>query len=130
MIYIYCLEMNKVKTYSDIQNEKQLDKTALELFNEIYEKLNTLSEQEIKYIAESANTPIDGNVESIENEITNVQNEGFVGGLVGGLGGLIAGDKLGKAICQALGVTTGPLYSLLTSKLVMTAICTYLGIKM
>lgn len=122
--------MNKVKTYSDIQNEKQLDKTALELFNEIYEKLNTLSEQEIKYIAESANTPIDGNVESIENEITNVQNEGFVGGLVGGLGGLIAGDKLGKAICQALGVTTGPLYSLLTSKLVMTAICTYLGIKM
>lgn len=122
--------MNKVKTYSDIQNEKQLDKTALELFNEIYEKLNTLSEQEIKYIAESANTPIDGNVESIENEITNAQNEGFVGGLVGGLGGLIAGDKLGKAICQALGVTTGPLYSLLTSKLVMTAICTYLGIKM
>ncbi len=122
--------MNKVKTYSDIQNEKQLDKTALELFNEIYEKLNTLSEQEIKYIAESVNTPIDGNVESIENEITNAQNEGFVGGLVGGLGGLIAGDKLGKAICQALGVTTGPLYSLLTSKLVMTAICTYLGIKM
>jgi len=122
--------MNKVKTYSDIQNEKQLDKTALELFNEIYEKLNTLSEQEIKYIAESVNTPIDSNIESIENEITNAQNEGLVGGLVGGLGGLIAGDKLGKAICQALGVTTGPLYSLLTSKLVMTAICTYLGIKM
>lgn len=121
---------NKVKTYSDMLSDRKMDAKTLQLFNEIYEKLNNLSEQEIKYIVESANMPINGDVESIEKEITNAQNEGLIGGLVGGLGGIIAGDKLGKAICKALGVTTGPLYSLLTSKLVMTAICTYLGIKM
>lgn len=121
---------NKVKTYSDMLSDREMDAKTLQLFNEIYEKLNNLSEQEIKYIAESANIPINGDVESIENEITNAQNEGLIGGLVGGLGGLITGDKLGKAICKVLGVTTGPLYSLLTSKLVMTAITTYLGAKM
>lgn len=120
---------NKVKTYSDLLSDREMDAKTLQLFNEIYEKLNNLSEQEIKYIAESANMSINGDVESIEKEITNTQNEGLIGGLVGGLGGLIAGDKLGKAICKALGVTTGPLYSLLTSKLVMTAITTYLGAK-
>lgn len=120
---------NKVKTYSDMLSDRKMDAKTLQLFNEIYEKLNNLSEQESKYIVE-ANIPINGDVESIENEITNAQNEGLIGGLAGGLGGIIAGDKLGKAICKALGVTTGPLYSLLTSKLVMTAICTYLGIKM
>ena len=33
------------------------------------------------------------------------------------------------AICKALGITQGPLYNLMTSKIMTTAICTYLGVK-
>ena len=122
--------MANVKTYTDIVNEKYTDAEALKLFNELYEKINSLSDKELKYISESVKNNIPEDTESIENELDILQNEGFVGGATGLSGGLIAGDKLGKAICKALGVTTGPLYSLLTSKIVMTAICTYLGIKM
>ena len=122
--------MEKVKTYSDILTDKENETNALINFNSIYEKLNNLSEQEIKYITESKTDSIPSDVKSIDDEILNIQNEGVIGGLIGGLGGIIAGDKLGMAICKALGVTTGPMYSLLTSKLVITAICTYLGIKM
>jgi len=122
--------MANVKTYTDIVNEKYVDADTLKLFNELYAKINTLSDKELKYISESVKCNIPDNVENIENEIDTLQNEGFLGGATGLIGGLIAGDRLGKAICQALGVTTGPLYSLLTSKIVMTAICTYLGIKM
>lgn len=121
--------MNSIKTYSDMMNEKELDAKSLELFNQLYEKLNNLSDKEIRYIAESVNSE-EVSVDSINTEIEKMQNEGFFGGAAGLLGGLIAGDKLGKAICNALGVTGGPLYNLLTSKIVMTAICTYLGIKM
>ena len=122
--------MANIKTYNDMLNDKQTDAEALKLFNELYEKINALSDKELRYIAESVKNEIPENVENIEKEISTMQNEGFFGGATGLIGGLIAGDKLGKAICKALGVTTGPLYSLLTSKIVMTAICTYLGIKM
>lgn len=122
--------MEKVKTYSDILTDKENDAKMLAIFNDIYEKFSNLSEQELKYIIEGKSDNINGDVKSIDAEISTLQNEGVIGGLIGGLGGIIAGDKLGMAICKALGVTTGPLYSLLTSKLIITAICTYLGIKM
>lgn len=120
---------NKVKTYSDMLSDRKMDAKTLQLFNEIYEKLNNLSEQEIKYIAESMKSEIPATTETIDAGIEQMQNEGFLGGVAGLIGGLITGDKLGKAICQALGITTGPLYSLLTSKVVIAAIATYLGAK-
>ena len=123
--------MNETKTYNDMLNERASDEKALEIFVELYKKNLNLSEKERRFINESVNVnelPCD--VEAIEKTMGDMQNEGLLGGLVGGIGGLVAGDKLGKAICKALGVTTGPLYQLLTSKIVMTAICTYLGIKM
>lgn len=121
----------KIKTYNDMLTDKELDAKALQLFNEIYEKLDNLTEQEIKYIAESVKNSEDiSDAKSIDAEIENVQNEGLVGGIVGGITGLAFGQKIGKAVCAALGITTGPLYNLLTSKVVQTAICTYLGIKM
>lgn len=122
--------METVKTYNDMLTDRELDKKALELYNEIYEKLNNLSEKEIRYIAECAKSETPATTETINADIEQMQNEGFLGGAAGLIGGLIAGDKLGKAICQALGITTGPLYSLLTSKVVVAAIATYLGIKM
>lgn len=123
--------MDSIKTYNDILNDKASDEKALELFVELYKKNLNLTDKERAFINESVDVnelPCD--VDAIEKTMAEMQNEGLLGGIVGGIGGLIAGDKLGKAICKALGVTTGPLYQLLTSKIVMTAICTYLGIKM
>ena len=56
-------------------------------------------------------------------------------GLFGAIGGVILGStlgpKLGAAICKALGCDPkGTFGSLLTSKLVMGAICGYMGWKM
>lgn len=121
--------MANIKTYTDMLNDKHTDAEALKLFNELYEKINALSDKELRYISESVKNNIPENVESIETELNTLQNEGFFGGATGLIGGLIAGDKLGKAICQALGVTNGPLYNLLTSKVVIAAISTYLGAK-
>lgn len=122
--------MDNVKTYNDMLADKVSDEKALELFVELYKKNLNLSEKELAFINESNENAIPASVDAIEATMEEMQNEGLLGGIVGGIGGLVAGDKLGKAICRALGVTTGPLYQLLTSKIVMTAICTYLGIKM
>ena len=56
--------------------------------------------------------------------------EGIIGSLVGGLTGLTFGPKVMKAVCKALGVDEkGPFGSLLTSRLILTAIGTSLGYK-
>lgn len=122
--------MPEVKTYLDIQSDQQLDAQTLHMFNLLYEKLNNLSSDELNFINESIKqskeleTP-----ESIDEAVAEVQNEGFLGGVIGGVAGLAFGQKIGAAICKVLGITTGPLYQLLNSKVVTTAICAYLGIK-
>ena len=122
--------MGNVKTYYDLQNEALTDKQTLELFNAIYEKRLALSDKEIQFLAESLkNSEAICDVDGIEAKMSEVQNEGLIGGILGGITGIAVGDKLGNAICKALGITTGPLYQLLNSKIVTTAICTYLGIK-
>ena len=119
--------MEKVKTYFDIKKDEMLEKDALVLFAQLYEKITNLNEKEIAFIKESVESDVDNN--DIEKMMEDQANEGIIGGLVGGIGGLAFGSKIGAAICKALGVTQGPLYSLLTSKIMTTAICTYLGIK-
>ncbi len=49
-------------------------------------------------------------------------NEGFFKKLIGGATGFIIGPTIGKVIARALGITSGPLYSVLTSRLVSTAL--------
>lgn len=124
---IYNIKMEKVKTYFDIKKDEMLEKDALVLFSQLYEKITNLNEKEIAFIKESVENDVDNN--DIEKMMEDQANEGIIGGLVGGIGGLAFGSKIGAAICKALGVTQGPLYSLLTSKIMTTAICTYLGIK-
>lgn len=116
----------EVKTYLDLQREEQLDREALKLFCELYEKMISLSPKEARFIRESVEAECEENVDDM---LTAQSNEGLVGGIVGGITGLAFGSKIGNAICKALGITTGPLYQLLNSKIVTTAICTYLGIK-
>ena len=56
--------------------------------------------------------------------------EGIIGSLVGGLTGLTFGPKVMKAVCKALGVDEkGPFGSLLTSRLILTAVGTSVGWK-
>jgi len=56
--------------------------------------------------------------------------EGILGAIVGGLTGATFGPKLGQAICSALGIDPkGALGSLITSRLILTAIGTKIGMK-
>ena len=58
-------------------------------------------------------------------------DEGIFGAIGGAIIGSALGPKLGGAICKALGVDPkGSFGSLLTSRLVMGAICTTMGWKM
>lgn len=121
--------MENVKTYKDLENEGIKERQALELFTELYNKALSLNSREIEFIKESAKTDNIENSKDIEAMMEDQSNEGLIGGLVGGIGGLAFGSKIGAAICKALGITQGPLYNLMTSKIMTTAICTYLGIK-
>lgn len=121
--------MEKVKTYFDIKKDEMLEKDALVLFAQLYEKITNLNEKEIAFIKECVENETDVKSNDIEKMMEDQANEGIIGGLIGGIGGLAFGSKIGAAICKALGITQGPLYNLLTSKIMTTAICTYLGIK-
>ena len=66
--------------------------------------------------------------EAKENDIP--LEEGLLGAIVGGVAGATIGPKVMKAICKALGVNeTGPFGSLLTSRLILTAVGTTVGWK-
>ena len=49
------------------------------------------------------------------------------GGAVGGITGLLLGKSIGEAICKILGIGNGPLYNLITSKIVATALGVAIG---
>lgn len=56
--------------------------------------------------------------------------EGIIGAVIGGVAGATIGPKVMKAICKALGVDEkGPLGSLITSRLILTAVGTSVGWK-
>ena len=94
-----------MKSMKEIANESQINQTLV--YDEIIQKLNEAKEN---------GTPID---------------EGIFGAIGGAIIGSALGPKLGGAICKALGVDPkGSFGSLLTSRLVMGAICTTMGWKM
>lgn len=67
--------------------------------------------------------------EAKENELPI--DEGVLGAIGGLMFGTTMGPKLGAAICKALGCDSkGSFGSLLSSKLVMGAICSYMGWKL
>ena len=82
-----------------------------------------LNEAEMKLVNEAS--------EKIANIIKNGGeiDEGLFRSLVGGLAGVTVGPMIGKAICQALGITGGLLYNLLTSRVFTTAVASYMGYK-
>ena len=94
-----------MKNLEEIANDKPITEELT--YDSIIEKLNEAKENGI---------PID---------------EGIFGAIGGAILGSALGPKLGGAICKALGVDPkGSFGSLLTSRLVMGAICTTMGWKM
>ena len=94
-----------MKNLEEIANNKPIIEELT--YDSIIEKLNEAKEN---------GTPID---------------EGIFGAIGGAIIGSALGPKLGGAICKALGVDPkGSFGSLLTSRLVMGAICTTMGWKM
>lgn len=57
-------------------------------------------------------------------------DEGVLGALIGAAAGASVGPAIMKAICKSLGVSeTGVLGSLLTSRIVLAAVCAELGLR-
>ena len=94
-----------MKSMKEIANESQINETLV--YDEIIQKLTEAKEN---------GTPIE---------------EGLLGAIAGTIIGTAMGPKLGLAICRALGIEqNGALGNLITSKLVMGAICGYMGWKL
>lgn len=78
------------------------------------------------YIVESAEVAKEENV-----ELSDVIDEGVFSALVGGAIGATAGPAIMKAICKCLGINeNGTLGNLLTSRVVLAAVCGELGLRM
>lgn len=97
------------KTNPDSGSESPVTNTNTDTINTLIENLNNLKER-----------VNEGKVDDID--------EGLFGALVGGAAGLTVLPTIMKGLCAALGVTDkGPLGTLLTSRLVLTAICGKIG---
>ena len=93
----------------------------------------------MKKISEDVNQFILNESQIVEVENTSEQiaelikkgeiDEGIIGSLVGGLTGATIGPTIGKAICKALGIERGLLYDLFTSRVFITAVASYIGLK-
>lgn len=74
-------------------------------------------------------------VEEISNKICELLkeqkeiDEGLLGSIIGGLTGVTIGPTIGRAICKALGIQSGMLYNLLTSRAFTTLVASYIGYK-
>jgi len=71
-------------------------------------------------------------LEQVKNALENdcEIDEGIMSSIVGAVAGAAVGTKLGDAICKALGITTGPLYSMMHSRAFISVVCGYMGWKM
>ena len=95
-----------MKTLDEIANSKPLSEDLDKQYDDIIERLQQSKENGL---------PID---------------EGIIGSLFGGIAGATAGPAIMKAVCKALGVDERSTFgSLLTSRLVTTAVGVHLGLK-
>ena len=57
-------------------------------------------------------------------------NEGVLGRVLGGIGGFALGPKIGGIIAKVLGISKGPLFNVLTSRIVSAALAQELTKKL
>jgi hypothetical protein len=123
-----------------LNNESLLEESQklVKRFGSLYENalFNFLcivesNKDDIKFINEDAQVYEELIQKLQEAKENNVPiDEGILGSIIGGLTGATFGPMIGKAICKALNVDErGTFGSLLTSRLVTTAIAAYVGYK-
>ena len=95
----------------------------IQKYDEYFSDDIQLNESQMKMVNEAA--------EIIAEKIKNGEeiDEGLFGSIVGGLTGATIGPAIGNAICKALGITSGLLYNLFTSRVFTTAVAAYIGYK-
>lgn len=112
----------KVRKFSDI-----LDDMEEEEDQEEEEDVIELTDEQKTVII---NLLMSNNEEEI-NESLSKLDEGIFGSILGGIGGLAFGKSIGKLLADTLGIReNSPLYNVLTSRLVSTAIGAALGKKL
>ena len=83
-------------------------------------------------ITEDLDVQYDKIIESLQKAKENQTpiDEGILGALIGGTTGFVFGPKVMNAICSALGIDPkGALGSLMTSRLIMTAVAGKIGAR-
>ena len=92
-----------MKTLDEFTQEKNQINESM-IYDEVIQKLQE---------AKESGTPID---------------EGLLGAVIGGIAGVTIAPSIMKAVCKILGIDTkGQFGSLMTSRLVLTALCTEMG---
>ena len=92
-----------MKTLDEFTQEKNQINESM-VYDEMIQKLQD---------AKESGTPID---------------EGLLGALVGGIAGITIAPSIMKAVCKVLGIDVkGQFGSLITSRLVLTALCAEMG---
>lgn len=92
-----------MKTLDEFTQEKNQINESM-IYDEVIQKLQE---------AKESGTPID---------------EGLFGAIVGGVAGITIAPSIMRAVCKILGVDVkGQFGSLITSRLVLTALCTEMG---
>lgn len=89
--------------------------------------------QNEKLVTEDLDKQYDDLISKLQEAKENKQpiDEGLFGAIFGGIAGATAGPAIMKAVCQVLGVDVkGTFGSLLTSKLILSALGTKLGWKL
>ncbi len=101
----------KMRTFDEILNDKEVN--------------TELTEEQAKVLIDLL---LNENI--TKEELLNL-NEGVLGSILGGVTGFAFGSNIGKLLANVLGIREGsPLYTVLTSRMVTTAIGAELGKKM
>ena len=127
--------ITKKNSKDEIIESLRMCADGLSIDESIFSNISKEEFTELFFEAFNENTSINESSKNILDYIADAANgkevdEGVLAGILGGGIGLALGPKVGQAICNALNIQKGVLYDLLNSRLVTTAICAKLGLRM
>jgi hypothetical protein len=101
----------------DVKSLQPLSHTLTISQNNLKKDIDKILSDNINFISES----IEKSLEQFLNGNISL-NESFLGRALGAIGGFALGPKVGEIICKVLGIQKGPLYNILTSRVVSAAL--------
>lgn len=108
--------MNTFKNFNEFQQDNEAFKNEInDFYQYLLEHYSDQIDPKLDSILESALKDFDINDPSI-------LEEGLFSGLLGGGAAAAVGPKVMDIVCKALGITSGPLYDLFHSRLVLAAV--------